>query len=111
MAASNVVDLIKERLKRGLGYGGFGSEHGGSGGGDDEPPKVNEISARLSKLEGAYDALKVVRPMTLVVISLVLAVMIGPAVAVELSSTVPQETAGVSVKMGFWFDGIAISLL
>jgi len=37
--------------------------------------------------------------------------MIGPAVAVELSSTVPQETAGVSVKMGFWFAGIAISLL
>lgn len=38
---------------------------------------MREITNRLSKLEGASDALKVVRPMAIAVISIVLAVMLG----------------------------------
>jgi uncharacterized protein YPO0396 len=49
----------------------------GSGDGDGGPPDMTEISERLSKLEGAYDALKVVRPMAIAVIGIVLAVMLG----------------------------------
>ncbi len=37
---------------------------------------MSEITNRLSKLEGSYDSLKVVRPMTIAVLSLVLAVMV-----------------------------------
>jgi phosphoglycerate-specific signal transduction histidine kinase len=38
--------------------------------------EMSETAARLCKLEGAYDSLKVVRPMTLATVSLMLAVMV-----------------------------------
>jgi hypothetical protein len=45
------------------------------GGGGSDPPNMSD--ERLSRLEGAYDALKVVRPMTVAVLALLIAVMIG----------------------------------
>jgi hypothetical protein len=79
MADGNVTNFNVERVKRGIGPVAIAetADSAGTGGGDGDPPDMSEIGGRLSKLEGAYDALKVVRPMTLVVISLVLAVMIG----------------------------------
>jgi hypothetical protein len=44
-------------------------------GGDSHPPGMD--SERLAKLEGAYDALKVVRPMTIAVMAVFVAVMLG----------------------------------
>jgi hypothetical protein len=73
----NVVH-IRDKLKQGLGSSATDerSSDFGGGGGNDEPPDMTELDSRLSKLEGAYDSLKVVRPMTLAVVSLVLAVMV-----------------------------------
>jgi len=51
-------------------------EHKGladAGSGSHDPPMTEE---RLAKLEGAYDTLKVVRPMTLAVISIFLAALV-----------------------------------
>jgi hypothetical protein len=47
------------------------------GGGDDDPPDMSEISGRIHRLEGAYDALKVVRPMTVAVVAILLTAAIG----------------------------------
>jgi hypothetical protein len=47
------------------------------GGGDDDPPDMSEISDRVYRLEGAYDALKVVRPMTVAVVAILLTAAIG----------------------------------
>jgi hypothetical protein len=46
--------------------------------GDDLQPDATDMADdRLSRLEGAYDALKVVRPMLMAVVSILLAVAIG----------------------------------
>ena len=73
----NISDINEERLKRGLKQ--FRDQRGGAdgGAGGNEPPNMNEASGRLSKLEGAYDALKVLPSVMLAVVALVLTVMIG----------------------------------
>lgn len=48
-----------------------------AGDGDTHPPDMTDIDRRLHRLEGAYDALKVVRPMTLVILAILIAVIIG----------------------------------
>jgi hypothetical protein len=58
------------------GGGAFGPVGVDSGGGGPDNPDMSDPE-RLSKLEGAYDALKVVRPMTVTVLALLVAVMIG----------------------------------
>jgi hypothetical protein len=107
MIKNNVSDWNAERLKRGLGKSELGEAVGGAGsnGSDDgDPPDMSEFGGRLSKLEGAYDALKVVRPMTLAVLSIMLAVMVvgfaflGTQVA-RLDGKIEANAARVNDKL------------
>ncbi len=75
----NVEDFIERRLQRGLGAPTSRAEPADSppidfGGG---PPHSTDMNDRLAKLEGAYDALKVVRPLTVTIFGLLMAVVIG----------------------------------
>jgi hypothetical protein len=64
------------------------------------PPHDPGMDARITKLEGSYDALKVVRPMTIAVISIFLAVVaLSYAIVIGQLARVDSRLDSLSAKV------------